>query len=216
MPAGGHQVRFQPIDVSDESQVAELIDVAETNFGGLDIVFNNAGVGGAIGSLLELGVEHWDRIDHPSRALRQARGDRWSGGVSLERRRWFRHRTPDGSRRRPVSHDRLARRSRSHRQTCRGGRHRRDCGAACTRDRRRGRSNAAPPGLAPRRTPNTQQRSARSSEAILLHCRTSVTGSTTFGNRPESNCIEPAPPSTRRPKPAPARKSSEVLTTPSW
>lgn len=56
----GDQVRFQSVDVSDEDQVAALIDVAETGFGGLDIVFNNAGIGGAIGSLLELEVEYWD------------------------------------------------------------------------------------------------------------------------------------------------------------
>ena len=36
-------------------------DVAEREFGGLDIVFNNAGIGGAIGPITELEVEHWDQ-----------------------------------------------------------------------------------------------------------------------------------------------------------
>jgi len=56
----GQQVRFQSVDVSDEDQVEDLIAVAETDFGGLDIVFNNAGIGGAIGSLLELEADYWD------------------------------------------------------------------------------------------------------------------------------------------------------------
>ncbi len=55
------RVRFQPVDVSDEPQVAELMSVAETEFGPIDVVFNNAGIGGAIGSVLELDVEHWDQ-----------------------------------------------------------------------------------------------------------------------------------------------------------
>ncbi len=80
----GRQVRFQSVDVSDEPQVAELIDVAETDFGGLDIVFNNAGIGGAIGSILELEAEHWDHtfavmtkgvflgMKHGGRAMRRS------------------------------------------------------------------------------------------------------------------------------------------------
>jgi NAD(P)-dependent dehydrogenase (short-subunit alcohol dehydrogenase family) len=57
----GHHVRFQPVDVSEETQVIELMNVALTDFGGIDIVFNNAGIGGAIGPLLELEVAHWDQ-----------------------------------------------------------------------------------------------------------------------------------------------------------
>jgi NAD(P)-dependent dehydrogenase (short-subunit alcohol dehydrogenase family) len=55
------KVQFQPVDVADESQVIELIEVAEREFGGLDILFNNAGIGGAIGPITELEVEHWDQ-----------------------------------------------------------------------------------------------------------------------------------------------------------
>jgi len=54
------KVRFQPVDVAQESQVIELVQVAEQEFGGLNILFNNAGIGGAIGPITELDEAHWD------------------------------------------------------------------------------------------------------------------------------------------------------------
>jgi len=56
----GRNVRFLPVDVSLEEDVIGLIALAESEFGTLDIVFNNAGIGGSIGPLLETEVEHWD------------------------------------------------------------------------------------------------------------------------------------------------------------
>src|SRR5260370_19723583 len=53
-------VRFIRTDVSEESDVAAMIDLAVTEFGRLDIVFNNAGVGGAFGSLTDIEVEGCD------------------------------------------------------------------------------------------------------------------------------------------------------------
>ncbi|MFK7975170.1 MAG: SDR family NAD(P)-dependent oxidoreductase [Halioglobus sp.] len=63
LSADGYQkkVRFQSVDVADEEQVIRLIEVAETEFGGLDSIFNNAGIGGAIGPITELDVDHWDQ-----------------------------------------------------------------------------------------------------------------------------------------------------------
>jgi NAD(P)-dependent dehydrogenase (short-subunit alcohol dehydrogenase family) len=58
---GDRALRVQTTDVSDEQQVAALIDTATTAFGQLDILFNNAGIGGAFGPLVEVDVEHWDR-----------------------------------------------------------------------------------------------------------------------------------------------------------
>jgi NAD(P)-dependent dehydrogenase (short-subunit alcohol dehydrogenase family) len=55
------RLRFVTTDVSDEQQVAALIDTATSAFGQLDVLFNNAGIGGAFGPLTELDVEHWDR-----------------------------------------------------------------------------------------------------------------------------------------------------------
>lgn len=78
------KVRFQSVDVSDEAQVIELVAVAEREFGGLDIIFNNAGIGGAIGPITELEVEHWDQtfavmtrgvflgIKHGARAMQRS------------------------------------------------------------------------------------------------------------------------------------------------
>jgi len=47
-------------DVAEEADVAALMDLAQERHGGLDIVFNNAGIGGAIGPIIETDVEHWD------------------------------------------------------------------------------------------------------------------------------------------------------------
>jgi NAD(P)-dependent dehydrogenase (short-subunit alcohol dehydrogenase family) len=53
----GERTRFVPADVSSESDVQASVD----NFGGLDIMFNNAGVPGSTGSILDITVESWDR-----------------------------------------------------------------------------------------------------------------------------------------------------------
>jgi len=56
----GDRVCFQRTDVSREEQVEAMIARARDEFGRLDCLFNNAGLGGAIGSLLETEVEDWD------------------------------------------------------------------------------------------------------------------------------------------------------------
>jgi len=60
--ADGHakNVRFVRTDVAEEADVVNMIDTAVRDFGQLDIVFNNAGLGGAFGPLTELEVEDWD------------------------------------------------------------------------------------------------------------------------------------------------------------
>jgi NAD(P)-dependent dehydrogenase (short-subunit alcohol dehydrogenase family) len=47
-------------DVSFEPDVAALVGLAVDRFGGLDCMFNNAGVGGAFGPIGETTVEEWD------------------------------------------------------------------------------------------------------------------------------------------------------------
>lgn len=48
------------LDVAVEADIERLMQTAVDRFGGLDIVFNNAGIGGAIGSLFETEARHWD------------------------------------------------------------------------------------------------------------------------------------------------------------
>jgi NAD(P)-dependent dehydrogenase (short-subunit alcohol dehydrogenase family) len=64
--AAGHgdRVRFTTTDVSVEGDVAAMTELAVDAFGRLDIVFNNAGIGGAFGPVTELDVDDWDTTFH--------------------------------------------------------------------------------------------------------------------------------------------------------
>jgi NAD(P)-dependent dehydrogenase (short-subunit alcohol dehydrogenase family) len=57
---GGNAV-FQRTDVTSEGEVKAAIDRAIKEFGKLDVMFNNAGLAGALGSIEETTVENWDR-----------------------------------------------------------------------------------------------------------------------------------------------------------
>jgi len=58
----GHsdRIRFTKSDVSVEADVVKMIRTAVDSFGRLDCVFNNAGIGGAFGSVIRTEVEDWD------------------------------------------------------------------------------------------------------------------------------------------------------------
>lgn len=58
--AGGRAV-FARTDVSVEADVQAVVARAVGEFGRLDIMFNNAGVGGALGRIEGTAVEDWDR-----------------------------------------------------------------------------------------------------------------------------------------------------------
>lgn len=58
----GHRARFVPADVTVAEQLAEVIDTAVRSFGGLDVLFNNAGVGGAEGSVIDCDEAVYDRV----------------------------------------------------------------------------------------------------------------------------------------------------------
>jgi NAD(P)-dependent dehydrogenase (short-subunit alcohol dehydrogenase family) len=60
MVAGGRALACG-CDVSDEADVEGAMERATKEFGRLDIIFNNAGVAGALGSIEETRVEDWDR-----------------------------------------------------------------------------------------------------------------------------------------------------------
>lgn len=83
--------RFGPCDVAREAEVEALVGRAVAEFGRLDCLFNNAGVGGAFGPISETTAEEWDYtqavllrsvffgMKHAS-AVMKARGE---GGVIL-------------------------------------------------------------------------------------------------------------------------------------
>ena len=54
------RVRFVRANVADEPDIENMIAEAVRSFGQLDIVFNNAGIGGAFGPVTDLHVEDWD------------------------------------------------------------------------------------------------------------------------------------------------------------
>jgi NAD(P)-dependent dehydrogenase (short-subunit alcohol dehydrogenase family) len=60
--SAGHasRVRFVRTDVAEEADVEALMKSAVRDFGRLDCVFNNAGVGGAFGPIEHISVEDWD------------------------------------------------------------------------------------------------------------------------------------------------------------
>ena len=84
---GSDALRFVRADVASEPDVEAMIATATEQFGGLDIVFNNAGVGGAFGPITDVSVDDWDYtfsvlvrgvflgIKHGARAMKkQGRG----------------------------------------------------------------------------------------------------------------------------------------------
>ena len=54
------RVLFEQVDVADEHDVERLIDRAVASFGGIDAMFNNAGIGGAFGPITEQSADDWD------------------------------------------------------------------------------------------------------------------------------------------------------------
>jgi NAD(P)-dependent dehydrogenase (short-subunit alcohol dehydrogenase family) len=57
----GDRVVYQPCDVTDEAQIAATMQKAVVAFGALDIVFNNAGAGGARETIEDMTGDLWDR-----------------------------------------------------------------------------------------------------------------------------------------------------------
>ncbi|HET7654347.1 MAG TPA: SDR family oxidoreductase [Acidimicrobiales bacterium] len=60
--AGDEHATFTQTDVSDVDQVQALVDSSVERFGGLDIMFNNAGIGSVMKRFLPDDLEDFDRI----------------------------------------------------------------------------------------------------------------------------------------------------------
>ncbi len=58
------KVRFIRTNVTAESDIEAMIQCAVETYGRLDILLNNAGVGGAFGPITEIDVEDWDMTQH--------------------------------------------------------------------------------------------------------------------------------------------------------
>lgn len=59
--ADASRLRFLAGNVANEADVAALVGLAVSTWGTLDVMFNNAGIGGAFGPLTEVDVDAWDR-----------------------------------------------------------------------------------------------------------------------------------------------------------
>jgi NAD(P)-dependent dehydrogenase (short-subunit alcohol dehydrogenase family) len=58
----GDAAAFQRVDVSDAEEVQAAVDLAVEQFGGLDIMFNNAGVGSKFDRIIENDLDDFDRV----------------------------------------------------------------------------------------------------------------------------------------------------------
>ena len=57
--SGGKAI-FVRADVSKPAECEELVSKTVENFGGLDIAFNNAGIGGENNAVADMSIESWE------------------------------------------------------------------------------------------------------------------------------------------------------------
>ncbi|MEH7302893.1 SDR family NAD(P)-dependent oxidoreductase [Neobacillus drentensis] len=58
----GGEAIFVKTDVADSEQIKQLIQITSNTFGGLHIMFNNAGIGNSEVRSVDLAEEEWDRV----------------------------------------------------------------------------------------------------------------------------------------------------------
>lgn len=58
----GGQALFVACDVSDDAQAQHLVAAAVEAFGGVDVLFNNAGINPLEGSVVDVSLEDWRRV----------------------------------------------------------------------------------------------------------------------------------------------------------
>jgi NAD(P)-dependent dehydrogenase (short-subunit alcohol dehydrogenase family) len=62
LAAQGREALPLPANVADERSLADAIGRAERHFGRIDVIFNNAGIGGSDVSAVEMPVSAWDEV----------------------------------------------------------------------------------------------------------------------------------------------------------
>src|SRR3954451_3756368 len=58
----GKSATFVPADVADADELAAVVQTALGQYGGLDVMYNNAGIGGNEGSIVDCTDDVWDRV----------------------------------------------------------------------------------------------------------------------------------------------------------
>ncbi|HQN49526.1 MAG TPA: SDR family NAD(P)-dependent oxidoreductase, partial [Phenylobacterium sp.] len=56
------RVRYAHCDVTSEDEIKAALDLAKSAFGGLDILFNNAGISDRMGAITEVTADGWNWI----------------------------------------------------------------------------------------------------------------------------------------------------------
>lgn len=56
------EATFVEVDVTDDGDVEEMVDTATSEYGGLDVAFNNAGIGGTFDATDEISEDDWQAI----------------------------------------------------------------------------------------------------------------------------------------------------------
>jgi NAD(P)-dependent dehydrogenase (short-subunit alcohol dehydrogenase family) len=62
MKARGGEATFVRVDVSQPEDVRRMVQKAVDLYGGLDVIFNNAGIEGEQGMTADCSLENWDRV----------------------------------------------------------------------------------------------------------------------------------------------------------
>ena len=62
LSAAGHTATYVHTDVTKEADVQAMVTLALSQYGRLDVLFNNAGIEGDLAPIVDTSVENWDRV----------------------------------------------------------------------------------------------------------------------------------------------------------
>jgi len=58
----GGEATFVEVDVTSDEDVAQMVETAVSTYGGLDVAFNNAGIGGTFDETADISPERWQTV----------------------------------------------------------------------------------------------------------------------------------------------------------